>query len=54
MLLLAPAAGGTPAYTSGSEGVHSLGVVSSSAMPQFKQQTTEGFFVLFFFMSVIT
>lgn len=49
MLLLAPAAVGTPAYTRGSEGLHSQSAVSRSAVAQFKYLTVE-FFVHTFFM----
>lgn len=49
MLLLAPAAVGTPAYTTGSEGVHSLSAVSSSTVTQFIELRFfyAHFFVLF-------
>lgn len=59
MPVLAPAAVGTPAYTRGSEGVHSLSAVSGSAARRFEQlrfsgadaaNVTSGFFFVCVFL----
>lgn len=42
MPVLAPAAVGTPAYTRGSEGVHSLSAVSGSAARRFEKLMFSG------------
>lgn len=42
MPVLAPAAVGTPAYTRGSEGVHSLSAVSGSAARRFEKLRFSG------------